>query len=289
MKTVVGMFSDANEAQRTLDELVTSGFGLPNISVVTSPGMRGGMRLELMALDASDAGRISARGPLADSMAKQAPPALSTSLRSYGLSTELADHCARAVQRGETLESLVVDDADADRAVAIMNRHAAVYGEGTGATKKGAIGAVSGIAEKAKQALGMKEAPARERFDTREEEKRIPILKEEVHIGKREVERAHVHVSVRVAETPVSEHINLREERVVLERRPENRPLRADEIAFKNQELDITEYGEEPVVAKDVKVVEEVVVRKRIEERDEVVNDKVRSTYIDVSQGGKRR
>ena len=72
MKTVVGMFSDANEAQRTLDELVTSGFGLPNISVVTSPGMRGGMRLELMALDASDAGRISARGPLADSMAKHA-------------------------------------------------------------------------------------------------------------------------------------------------------------------------------------------------------------------------
>jgi hypothetical protein len=114
MKTVVGVFSDVSEAQRTIDELVRSGFGLPEISVIANPRMRGGLQLDLVPLDVTDTGRVQARGPLARSLSEGASHDLSSSLRSLGLSSELASHYARAVQRGETLESVVVEDDRAD-------------------------------------------------------------------------------------------------------------------------------------------------------------------------------
>jgi stress response protein YsnF len=330
MKTVVGVFRDANEAQTTLDELVQSGFGLADISIATGPGMRGALRIGLSSLDAIDTGRISVRGPLADALAKQAAPALSASLRSFGLPSDLADHYTRAVKQGEALESLVVDDSDADRAAAIMERHAALHGDAARATATqtaathmthkapiagaAAMGAAAGITETAKNAVaaaGSKASDATMRitgkgeqtasasgtgapvhrtgapghFETRDDdEPRIPMLREEIHVGKREVERAHVHVAVRVAETPVSEHIMLREQRVEVERRPANRTLRPDEAAFAAQEFDITEYGEEPVVSKEVRVVEEVVLHTRVDGRDQVINDKIRNTYVEVAE-----
>lgn len=289
MKTVVGVFSDATEAQRTIDELLSSGFDLPDISIVASPRMQAGLKFDLKPLDVSDTGRVSARGPLAKTLAQSASRELSSSLRSLGLSSELASHYARAVQRGETLESVVVVDDRADLAVEIMSRHAAFLGDRGAAKPKGErslaqpAGQVSGQAT-GQTAVETRQTSSRGYLEKNGDERRIPILKEELQVGKRQVERGHVHVSVRVTESPVSEHIHLREEHVEVERRPLNRPLRADErvLEFKDQDLDIAEYAEEAVVSKDVKIVEEIVVRKRVDERDEVINEKVRNTSVDV-------
>jgi hypothetical protein len=51
-------------------------------------------------------------------------------------------------------------------------------------------------------------------------EERIPIVEEELKVGKREVERGGARVRSYVRETPVSEQVNLREEHVSVERRP---------------------------------------------------------------------
>jgi uncharacterized protein (TIGR02271 family) len=196
---------------------------------------------------------------------------------------------------GETLESIVVEDADADRALAIMSRHAAPYetAERTepiaGAAAAGGGAAVAAVA-KAKAEMAetteREEISRRAHFngDVREADRKIPVLREEIHVGKREVERGHVHVSVRVTEHPVSENVNLREEHVYIERKPANRDPSATETRFENSELDIVEYGEEPVVSKDVKVVEEVVISKRLQAHDETIKDTLRNTEVAVAE-----
>lgn len=114
---------------------------------------------------------------------------------------------------------------------------------------------------------------------------KIDVLKEDLVVGKREVEQGGVRVTSRVVETPVEEQVRLREERVMVERRPINRPLTgvaAD--AFRDRTLAATSRSEEAVVGKDVRVVEEIGLRKEASERVETVRDTVRETKVDVEQ-----
>jgi len=110
------------------------------------------------------------------------------------------------------------------------------------------------------------------------------VVKEELEVGKREVQRG-VRVYTHVTQQPVQEQVTLREEHVNVERRPADRPLSpADANAFKEQSIEVTARAEEPVVAKQARVVEEVVVGKQATERTETVQDTVRRTEVDVQQ-----
>jgi hypothetical protein len=128
MKTVIGAFDDANEARLTFDELVRTGFGQSDISVVARPAALGKVNLDLRPMDTADMGRLAGRGPILEvhrSLAHRPEHGFGGLLRASGFSPAVAEHYARAVAQGKTLESLVVDDADADRAVSIMSLHAA--------------------------------------------------------------------------------------------------------------------------------------------------------------------
>ena len=57
-----------------------------------------------------------------------------------------------------------------------------------------------------------------------DKEMTIPVVEEDISIGKREVERGHVRIYSRVTERPVEESVRLREEKVTVERRPVDRP-----------------------------------------------------------------
>ena len=114
---------------------------------------------------------------------------------------------------------------------------------------------------------------------------KIEVVKEDLVVGKREVEQGGVRVTTRVVETPVEEQVSLREERVMVERRPVNRALTgvaAD--AFREQVLSASASSEEAVVSKDVRLVEEISLRKEATERVETVRDTVRETKVDVEQ-----
>jgi len=118
-------------------------------------------------------------------------------------------------------------------------------------------------------------------------EQAIPIVEEELQVGKRAVDRGGVRVYSRVVEKPVEERVQLRDENVTVERRPANRTLSAgDPTAFKEDVIEVHETGEEAVVAKQARVVEEVVVRKDAEQRTETVRDTVRRTDIQVENLG---
>lgn len=113
----------------------------------------------------------------------------------------------------------------------------------------------------------------------------IPVIEEELHVGKRTVESGGVKVRTDVKEIPVEETVKLREENVVVERTPVNRPVSdADIEAVKDGDLTITERAEKAVVGKAARVVEEVVVGKKVDEHTETISDTVRRTDVDVEE-----
>jgi len=113
----------------------------------------------------------------------------------------------------------------------------------------------------------------------------IPVVKEEVQVGKRQVLRGGVRVYSRVVEEPVEETVKLREERVRVERRPVDRAATAADLsAGQEKVIEEQEFAEEPVVAKQARVVEEVRVGKDVSERTETVRDSVRHTEVNVEQ-----
>src|SRR5205085_7242088 len=115
-------------------------------------------------------------------------------------------------------------------------------------------------------------------------------------IGKRETEHGRVRVRSYVVQKPITEQVHLTDEHVHVERRPVDRPLRPGEDTFKERTIVAEETREEPVVSKQARVKEEVVVKKDTEQRTETVTDKVRRTDVKVEdargnpvQPGKRQ
>ena len=113
-------------------------------------------------------------------------------------------------------------------------------------------------------------------------EERIPLAEEQIVVGKREVGRGYVRVRSYVVETPVEERVTLHQERVDIERRPDDRPIEPGEEAFRERVIEAAETSEEAVVSKEARVREEVVVRKEAEERTETVHDTVRRTEVEI-------
>ena len=112
----------------------------------------------------------------------------------------------------------------------------------------------------------------------------IPIVQEQLKVGKREVERGGLRVRSYIVETPVSEQVTLREEHVDIERRPVNRPVTNADDLLQNRTVEMTETAEEAVVAKDAVVVEEVAIRKDVGQRTQEINDTVRRTEVEVER-----
>ncbi|SNT34950.1 conserved domain-containing protein [Noviherbaspirillum humi] len=128
---------------------------------------------------------------------------------------------------------------------------------------------------------------ATSRTDTAAGTQRIPVIQEELKVGKRMVQRGGVRVLQRVREVPVNEQVTLREEQVKVERHPVDRPAsEADLAAFKEGSVELRETAEEAVVSKSARVVEEVEVGKQVSERTERINDTVRRTDVEVEQLG---
>lgn len=119
------------------------------------------------------------------------------------------------------------------------------------------------------------------------EEQRIPVVEEQLRVGKREEQRGGARVRSYVEERPVSEQVSLREEHVNVERRPVDEAISPDALdrdgLLEEREVEMRETAERPVVGKEARVKEEVVVQKTAEQRTENVQDTVRNTKVDVN------
>jgi stress response protein YsnF len=92
-----------------------------------------------------------------------------------------------------------------------------------------------------------------------------------------------VRVQTTQTERPVEASVNLREEHVNVERHRVDRPATAADLnqPGRNAAIEVTATSEVPVVAKEARVVEEVVVNK---EATETVRDSVRKTDVKVEK-----
>ncbi len=115
----------------------------------------------------------------------------------------------------------------------------------------------------------------------------IPVVEEQLRVGKREVNRGSVRVRTYIVEEPVHEEVRLREERVNVERQPVNEPTRpvaagSPEDLLQERTIEVSETAEQAVVGKEARVTERVVVSKDTDERVEPIDDTVRRTKVEV-------
>ena len=200
----------------------------------------------------------------------------------HGVSDEDASYYEGRINDGGVFVSVDTSDGAITPQAAsdILN---GAGGHSSSAPRASSVGSFSGGANTGSQ---MSSAGA-ERGQAIQEE-HIPIVEEELRVGKREVERGGARVHTRVEETPVTEQVNLREEHVSVERRPVNQAISANDLdrgdLLQNREVEMTARAEEAVVGKEAVVREELVVRKTAEERTQNISDTVRHTEVEVDR-----
>jgi stress response protein YsnF len=224
-------------------------------------------------------------------------------LVNLGVPEEEARVYEEGVKRGGTLVTLKAEDARAQAAADIMNRHGAVdikqratqWGQGqpaAAAAPYGTTTAGSTATTRSKTMQGNQHTSEQTNYQQQQanrkagEEIRVPVVEEELRVGKREVETGGVRVEQKVTEKPVREQVELHEEKVNVQRRPTDRPATAADLRSQpgEQSFEVRETREEAVVQKGARVVEEIVVSKEERDRTQTIEDKVRRKDVEVHE-----
>lgn len=121
--------------------------------------------------------------------------------------------------------------------------------------------------------------------DTDSETIRIPVIEEDLTIGKREVETGRVQVSVSVNERDEMVDVPLTAERVEVERIPVNRIVDAPlEPRYEDDTLVVPVVEERLVVQKQLVLTEEVRIRRVSETRDHRERITLRSQDVEIDR-----
>lgn len=116
-----------------------------------------------------------------------------------------------------------------------------------------------------------------------EGEEIIPLAEETLVVGKHTVNRGTTRVHRYVVETPVEQDVSLTEERVVVERRKPATDAVTGET-FTEVTIEMIDTAEVPVVAKGLRVKEEIVIRKERTERVATVRETVRRDEVQIER-----
>lgn len=116
----------------------------------------------------------------------------------------------------------------------------------------------------------------------------IPIIEEQVEVGKQHTESG-ARVRTSVTERPVEKEVTLRDEKITVDRHPADRVATDEDLRHTEGETEVRAVHEEPLVRKTDRVVEEVAIGKEVRERKETVRDTARKTKVDVDTGETKR
>jgi len=264
MKTVVALFDTFDEGQHAIEELSTIGVRRDTVKLANES--KGEFAFESGdEFDTNDSGQ-----------------ALISGLLHGGVPRTDAEMYAEGVRRGGTLLVCTLADDLATRAYDLLKRIGSIDITNRAETwkKSGWTGYGTGTEMNLKSTA--KTNLTTERTMGKEV---VPVIEEELRVGKREVETGGVRVETRVTETPVSEQVHLREEHVHVERRPVDRAVSASDVAnLRDRTIEMHEKSEEAVVSKRSRVIEEVVIGKEIGGRTETVTDTVKHTDVKVEK-----
>lgn len=250
--TIVGYFDDYTTARRAEQDLLNAGIGAQHVQVV---------------------GR-DADGKTTENWWDRFKSA-------FGVDDEDdRRYYEQAAERGALLSVRVASDAQLEEVATIIERHHPV----DLSRKNEEWNASAGTTRASTTHTASANASAHARTDVSATGERIPLAQEELHVGKRAVARGALRVHSYVTETPVTEKVNLREEQAFVERTAVNREVAPGDATFKERTIEVQELGEEAVVDKRARVVEEVHVGKQQTQREETVRDTVRKQEVDVAR-----
>lgn len=254
--TLVGIFDRAEEAQRASAELTQMGVEERLVKVTSSSGSQVG----------STGGGESRddRGFFAK-------------LFGMGDDDEQSGTYAEAVRRGGYVVTVHLEDENqADRVADVLENAGAI--DVRNRMEAWRAGGYSGY--DASAGPYTQDQAARDR-------ETLQVMQEEIKVGKRAVEGGGVRVHRYTTERPVSEELQLHEERVFVDRRPVDRPAtqaELDALGKADKDIELREMSEEAVVSKTARVVEEVEIGKEARDRTERIEDTVRRTDVDVER-----
>jgi len=312
MNTIIALYDDFATARRAIEELVAAGYSRENISLVANDATKEyagyladdyddvegdegagfgavvGALIGLGAMAIPGVGPVIAGGSLVAALtgaglgaaAGAVTGGLTAALIDLGVPEADATLYHEGIRRGGALVSIQVPDDSVDVARRILNSYHPVdldtrrqYYETTGWKGYDVNAAPYTAAE----------------IDTHRENwskdhNKFEVVEEDVKIGKREAERGGVRIHTYVTERPVEEDVELREEHIYVERQPVNRPATEADFATTNRTIELTEHVEEPVIQKEARVVEEVVVDKATDVYTETVHDTVRRKDVEIEE-----
>ena len=243
-KTVVGLFNSMAEAEKVKQALVADNYTSGKITVVANN------------TGASDETTTQHTGGKVSEFFKHL----------VGGDDDAHEHYASGVNDGGALLAATVENDEAVEVAAFLKQHGArdIDGDRNAADAGtpvygGNSNAMAGTA--------------------------IPIIEESLVVGKREVDRGGVRVYSHVVEHPVAADVTLHDEFINVDRRFVDRPATAaDFAAGSGGVIEMNATGEEAVIGKTSRVVEEVVVGKQSSEHTQQINDSVRKTEVDVEE-----
>jgi uncharacterized protein (TIGR02271 family) len=206
--------------------------------------------------------------------------------RVFGTDVDNYDHgtYSEVIRRGGAIVAVTTDEARQDRAAEILNNSGAVDVDRR--VESWRQRGYTGYDASAQPYTEDEIARERQYYTKETGERTIPVVQEELRVGKRAVQRGGVRVYNRVREELVEQQVNLREEHVTVDRRKTDRPATEADLRPHDEVIEVTETAEEPVVDKRTRVVEEVVVGKKAKNRTETVRDTVRHSDVDVERLG---
>lgn len=322
MRTLTAMFDDRAEAEAARSRLATIGISADDVSIHDQSSLPA----STIDRDRSSHDATATRTTSHDSVHGGDGAGIWASIKSFFSGDD--EVYEEGLRRGGYLLTARVEDGVADEAIDILDDEGIVdideradtwRNEGwTGGSTAGAIGAGgamgAGSATGSTGAMGAGRGPNAagtspsaldplrhegdragadlDRRDDRDSGDRIiPIIEEQLSVGKRKVARGGVRVRSYMVETPVHEEVRLRQEHVDVERRPVSgesrvRPEELDGL-FKEESFEMRETSEEAVVSKTAAVREELAIRRSVDERVETIDDSVRRTEVDVEDLGR--
>jgi uncharacterized protein (TIGR02271 family) len=274
---VTGLFDSQSEAERAREKLITTGIDPSQITLV--PG------------DAAPA--------------HEQPRSFWDELKSLFVPEEDRHTYAEGLSRGGVLLSVRTDERampsvedvlENAGAVDLEARETAWRDQGleaprtsgaTQAMQAGPVPAPGGLGQAAEVNSGRTSGLTPQRAPVAEEnlhrrEEAIPVVEEELKVGKRVAREGRVRVRSYVVQTPVQDQVTLRNEGVKVERHPVDRPVETGDKVFQDRTIEAEAKREEPVVHKQARVKEEVVLTKQPTEHTQTVSDTVRRTEVEV-------
>jgi uncharacterized protein (TIGR02271 family) len=265
--TVVGVFNSNEEAQRARQDLLQHGFDDADVTVKahSADTDTSGSTTNTSTSDNRDEGFMASVGSFFSNIFG-------------GDESDSTGHYSEAVRRGRAVVTVTVqDETAATRAQSALASCGAVN--------------IDALADSWRQegysGFDASAQPFTSEQVQAERTKVIPVVREELEVGKREVDLGAVRVFARTVEKPVTETVDLREQHASIERRPVDRVATAADLnAFQEGSIEIRETAERAVVNKSARVVEEVTVGTASTIKQETVSDTVRNTVVDVQRDG---